>query len=52
MSIFADKYNLDVTHTGQAVEFSVDGRKVLVVDVTDTDLIDMIRDAAPYGQGD
>lgn len=46
MTIYGDKYNMKVTNTGQGVTFHVDGRAVLTVDITDTDLVDVILAAS------
>lgn len=45
-AVFADDTNLGVTHEGQTVTLWVDGKAVVVIDVTSVDLIDLIREAA------
>jgi hypothetical protein len=47
--VYADSRNLQVTCTGQAIVFTVDGADVLTVDATSVDLIDLIRRAALKG---
>lgn len=49
---YGDGFNLGVTMTEDGVQFTVDGYPVLTAEMSADELIDMIRDAAPYGQED